>query len=220
MANLLTASRLLLVPLVLVTAWMGHVGLCLALFALALLTDVLDGRIARALGEASVLGARLDSAADCALYLTTPLAALVLFPWLREHELPTFAVVLAAYLAPIALGFAKFRRLTSYHTTSARITGVLTCATFFLLIATRAAWPFRIAAAALVLSALEEMAITWALDGWRADVGSLRRVLRDRAAPRTWPDVAPAEHHVSVSTPGFSGSSSPRSPLTHHSTRG
>lgn len=67
MANLLTASRVLLVipfaaMFYLDAPWAMQAAL--AIFALASLTDLVDGRIARARGETSALGAALDPLAD------------------------------------------------------------------------------------------------------------------------------------------------------------
>jgi CDP-diacylglycerol--glycerol-3-phosphate 3-phosphatidyltransferase len=78
-ANAVTAARLvLLAPLYLLivrgddrSRWMA-----LALFLLAGITDIIDGRLARARGEASAFGAMLDLIADRLLTLTV-LAALL-----------------------------------------------------------------------------------------------------------------------------------------------
>ena len=76
-SNLVTALRIvLLAPL----AWLiwrgGDAGrwLALGVFLLAGLTDVVDGRLARRLGEVSAAGALLDLIADRLLTLTTILA--------------------------------------------------------------------------------------------------------------------------------------------------
>jgi phosphatidylglycerophosphate synthase len=77
--NLITGLRLLLLPplfvcLVLVDSSARWAALGLYLFAG--LTDVLDGRIARATGQTSVLGAALDLMADRLLTLTAVLGLL------------------------------------------------------------------------------------------------------------------------------------------------
>lgn len=145
--------------------------------AYALASDAVDGTIARRLGQATALGARLDSIADAALYLTAPIAALVLYPVLRERERVTVIVVLAAYLVPIAIGFMKYRRLTAYHTIAARAAGILLGVAFMLMVVFHLTWPLRAAAALLVLSAIEEIVITLTLPAWRANVPSLRHAL-------------------------------------------
>lgn len=179
-ANFLTASRMVTVPLLLVSAWSQQPTWFAGLLAYALASDAVDGTIARRLGQASALGARLDSLADAALYLTAPVAALVLYPVLRERERVTVVVVIAAYLVPIAIGFMKFRRLTAYHTMAARAAGVLLGLAFAAFVVFRLTWPLRAAAALLVLSAIEEIAITLVLPAWCADVQSLWHARRRR----------------------------------------
>lgn len=180
MANLISQSRILAVVCLLGAAAYGATHLCLALFLYALLSDVVDGRIARALGTASPRGAQLDSVADAALYLTTPIVALLIFPHLRATQMPAMLLVVVGYAIPIVYGVLKYRRLTSYHTIAARIAGVALSLTFLLLLATNVVWPFRVAIALLLVSALEEIAITHTLPVWRADVPSLSHALQAR----------------------------------------
>ena len=62
--NLLSASRVACCPLLLALAWNGASGGFLTIFALGLLSDVLDGALARRLGQESDFGAQLDQWAD------------------------------------------------------------------------------------------------------------------------------------------------------------
>lgn len=62
--NVLTVARILLTP-VIVTAFINQrVGLALATFAVAGVTDALDGALAKLLGQRTELGAMLDPLAD------------------------------------------------------------------------------------------------------------------------------------------------------------
>lgn len=69
-ANQLTVLRLLLAPVVVICVVYGRFGLALAALLLAGLTDVLDGALARRLGENSGLGALLDPLADKVLIVS------------------------------------------------------------------------------------------------------------------------------------------------------
>jgi len=62
--NALTLLRILLVPVYLIAVIYHKLGFALVLFALAALTDLLDGYLARRLGEKTFLGAFLDPVAD------------------------------------------------------------------------------------------------------------------------------------------------------------
>lgn len=74
-ANALTALRLAAAPLLAAAIVWGASAAALLLFAVAVATDLLDGRVARRLGEASPLGGFLDHASDAA-FVSTGLAAL------------------------------------------------------------------------------------------------------------------------------------------------
>ena len=71
LANQLTLSRMLLVPAFVILVVYGFFGWALIVFAVAGLTDALDGLIARRSGQKSTLGAWLDPMADKLLALST-----------------------------------------------------------------------------------------------------------------------------------------------------
>ncbi len=70
-ADQLTLLRMLLIPAFVILVVYGHLGWALVTFAVAGLTDALDGLIARRSGQKSTLGAWLDPMADKLLLLTT-----------------------------------------------------------------------------------------------------------------------------------------------------
>ncbi len=79
LANLITGSRLVFVPVMLVLAWLGREQAFVICLTVSLVTDILDGKIARLLKQTSEFGTRLDSWADFATYTTLPLCAY----WMR-----------------------------------------------------------------------------------------------------------------------------------------
>jgi cardiolipin synthase len=70
-ANQLTLLRMLLIPAFVILTLYGEFGWSLFTFAVAGLTDLLDGLAARAAGQKSELGEWLDPAADKLLIVTT-----------------------------------------------------------------------------------------------------------------------------------------------------
>ncbi|WP_159716562.1 CDP-alcohol phosphatidyltransferase family protein [Geminicoccus flavidas] len=110
LANLLTVLRIVLVVPVLLLLLGRAYGFAAALFALAALTDALDGLLARRLGLATRLGAVLDPVAD-KLLLTGTLLALAwqeLVPvWLVALVLARDVLVALGALA-LQMGVAGF----------------------------------------------------------------------------------------------------------------
>ena len=68
-ANGLTVSRLVAAPLLALAILREAHGLTLLIFVAAVLTDLLDGQVARRFGEASPLGGVLDHATDAAFVI-------------------------------------------------------------------------------------------------------------------------------------------------------
>lgn len=178
MANALTISRMVATPFLLLVAWQGRHDLFFVLASYCMLSDILDGRIARWLGESSEFGARLDSWADLMMILGGPVCAAWLQPQLIRTEWVGVAVVVGGNVLAIAIGFAKFGRLTSYHTTAARLVAYVAGAGAIVAITWGWPWLFRAGAAIAVYSVCEEMAITLRLKTWTANVPSLRSLRR------------------------------------------
>jgi CDP-diacylglycerol--glycerol-3-phosphate 3-phosphatidyltransferase len=189
-ANLITGVRFALAPVLVGCAWTGRASAFLALFAIALFSDAVDGWVARRRGEASELGARLDTAADFVLYVTVPVCGWWLWPERIHPQLPYVAVLAVSYLTPIALGWWKFGRLTNHHTWGGKLSGVVLALAAIVLVAGGPGWPFRAAVAVVVAADVEEVAITLVLPCWRASVPSLSHVLAERRRAAPSPDDA------------------------------
>jgi CDP-diacylglycerol--glycerol-3-phosphate 3-phosphatidyltransferase len=176
--NLLSGFRLIAAPFLLYLAWTGRPNLFLALLAVSLLSDSIDGFIARRLHEASQLGTKLDSWGDLATYFTVPLCAWWLWPEILKREAFFVLLVIGAYVLPVIAGFIKFRRLPSYHTWSAKTMAVLMSVSVFILFVADIAGPFRGAAIGQALVACEEIAITVRLSELRSNVRSFWHATR------------------------------------------
>lgn len=70
-ANGLTLLRLFLVPVLAVTFYLNHYMLAFVIFCVAAGSDLIDGSIARAMGQRSEWGAFIDPIADKMLMLTS-----------------------------------------------------------------------------------------------------------------------------------------------------
>ena len=171
--NLLSGFRLLAAPIMLYLAWIGKPWGFLVLLAISLSTDAIDGFLARRLNWQSELGARLDSWGDLTTYITIPLGAWWLWPDILRRESFFVWLAIIAYVVPIAIGYARFHRLTSYHTWAAKLSAVIMSISTLLLFVTDIAWPFRCAAIFQALEALEEIAITFTIPKLQSNIPSL-----------------------------------------------
>jgi CDP-diacylglycerol--glycerol-3-phosphate 3-phosphatidyltransferase len=186
--NALSALRLVSVPVLLLLAWHGQLALFLLGFALGLASDVLDGVLARRLGQVTEFGARLDQWGDFGLWLSLPLAAWWLWPEILRREAAYVGIALVCMLLPTAIAYLKYRAVPGYHTWSVKLGSVAMGISAPLLLLFDVAWPFRIAALFQILCALDELGITWLFAECRHDVPSVFHALRMRraaAAPRS-----------------------------------
>jgi CDP-diacylglycerol--glycerol-3-phosphate 3-phosphatidyltransferase len=179
--NALSALRLVLAPVLFWLAWTGQATAFLVTLAVSLLSDLVDGWVARRFDQATALGTLLDSWGDLVTFLSVPICAWWLWPDLIRREGVYLAVLLAAYVFPIVLGYLKYGRLTAYHTYGAKLSAVVVGSSALVLFLEGPPEPFRIATAILVLAELEEIAITTILPEWHANVPSIfhaRKLLR------------------------------------------
>lgn len=95
--NKLTISRMVMIPIFIVFFYVqfaGHYFVALAVFAIASLTDLLDGKIARKYNLITNLGKFLDPIADKVLVLSA-LVVLLTVPWIFTAWLGEWAIIAA-----------------------------------------------------------------------------------------------------------------------------
>lgn len=176
--NLLTGFRFIAAPALLGLAWNGYSIAFMALLALAFLTDLLDGLIARMTHQVTEFGATLDSWADVVNYLTIAIGCWWLWPDVVERERLYVSLIVASCLLPAMAGFFKFGRFTSYHTWGVKLAAASMGLTLYVLFLGGPAWPFRAAAIICMLAAIEEITITLLLSEPKSNVRSLWDVLK------------------------------------------
>lgn len=178
--NLLSCFRIGAVPVLIMAALQGNHNLFLWLLLATLFSDLFDGWLARRLHQDSPFGATLDSVADFCVYLSLPLCIWRLWPDTVRQEAAFIIAAVSSYLVPVAFGFLRFRRLTSYHTWAAKLSAVLLGITVMILLFGWSPWPFRLSVPIFILAALEDMAITVILPQWQPDIPSLGEAVRVR----------------------------------------
>lgn len=171
--NILSVLRIVIAPFLLYLAWNGHKYIFIALLIVSLLSDAIDGFIARKFNASTETGAKLDSLGDMATYLTVPFCAWWLWPEILKREAPYFFLAIGAYIIPLAAGILKFRKVPSYHTYGAKISAIImSIAILFLFIAEFTLF-FTLASIFHVIIALEEVLITFQLHELRSNVKSI-----------------------------------------------
>lgn len=178
--NLLGFARLFATPFVLLLARSGQRTEFLLLIAAFFLTDWLDGRLARWLGQETELGARLDSLSDVVLYLVLCLGIFWMeHEWGMDHMV-WFTVLVLGYFASVLVALVKFGRAPTYHTRAAKMGwGVVGIGALSLLME----WsdvPALFAFVFVTVGNLEAILITLVLPEYRVDISGLLEALRIR----------------------------------------
>ena len=171
----LVTLRLLLGPGVVLLSLHHRRGFWLVVpIALALISDIYDGRIARDYGVATANLRRYDSVADTTFYVCVAVSA-----WILEREL---LIAVAKLLIAIALleafrylfDFLKFRREASYHMWSAKLWGLFLAASASGLLGWSIAGTLlRVTLIIGIISDLEGLAISMVLPRWAHDVPTI-----------------------------------------------
>ena len=129
--NLLSFYRIITFPFVLYLAINKHENLFVIFLIINLITDILDGFIARKFNLQAEFGARLDSIADIGTYI---LAFLGVYFFKLDDFSPfylSFMSFLFLFLCSNVLSLIKFKRLPSLHLYSSKIGGYIQGFFFF-----------------------------------------------------------------------------------------
>ncbi len=178
--NILSAYRLLSFPFVLYLIYAGRENFFAWMLCVNLVTDILDGLIARAFNMQTALGARLDSLADIGTYM---LALVGVYRFKLDEIggdvwLLCFTVILFA--TGYIVSFIRFGQYQSFHLLSAKISGYALGIFFFVLFMfTYQSWLYFIAMTVASLAFAEEIVILFIIRELRSDVRGLPWLMRE-----------------------------------------
>jgi CDP-diacylglycerol--glycerol-3-phosphate 3-phosphatidyltransferase len=180
--NVLSSARALAVPVLLVLA-LGEQRVAFTWVLIpALLTDVLDGWIARAFHLESRIGAVLDSVADSLMLFVAVFGVWVFHPDVIRGHAWLCGIAVGLWLLEDVLALLRYRRLSSFHTyLSKLVANLLGLFIGWLFLFGFEPWLLWLAAGASIVASLEELALLMVLTEWRADVRGLWWVLRERS---------------------------------------
>jgi CDP-diacylglycerol--glycerol-3-phosphate 3-phosphatidyltransferase len=123
--NLITSYRLLIFPLILFFALSGKESLFAIFIVINLLTDALDGFIARIFKMETELGAKLDAFADNFTYI---LAFIGVYRFKFEDigsHIISFYIFIGFLVLTVIISLIKFRKFPSFHLYSTKIGGYI-----------------------------------------------------------------------------------------------
>ncbi|MEO9953794.1 CDP-alcohol phosphatidyltransferase family protein [Nonlabens sp.] len=168
--------RLLLAPIVLALAY--SVGddskiTIVILMYLGLISDILDGIVARKQGISNASLRRMDSQTDMVFWLSIGFATWILYPQLIANHYVSIYVILAMEVACYVISLVKFKKETCTHAFLSKMWGITLLIAFTSLIGfNHAGIPFTLALVMGLISHIDRILITILLPKWTHDIPS------------------------------------------------
>ena len=123
--NALSFYRILIFPVLILTIFKDYERLFSILLIINLITDILDGFIARRFNMQTELGARLDSIADTGTFIAAFWGVFAFHLDEFQPYLNSFLVYIGLFLFTNVLALIKFGRMPSLHLYSWKIGGYI-----------------------------------------------------------------------------------------------
>ncbi len=179
--NIISLYRIMAVPLLLYFCISGKIELFTWFLLASLISDILDGLIARIFNMKTEFGAFLDSTADMATFVVAIIGFFIFQrPFLHAHWV-AIVVVLGAYLFEVLVALIRYGRISSFHTLLNRINayaqGIFIMSLFLF---GYNGWIFYPLIALSLLAYLEEVVMIALLKEWQPNIHSLYFVLKVR----------------------------------------
>ncbi len=179
--NLLSFYRIFSFPVVLYFALARNESVYFILLLVNLVTDVLDGFIARKFNMQTEFGARLDSFADIGMYVLAFVGVVCFKAKEIEPYVMSFYLFLLFFVLPEIVSFIKFRSFPSLHLYSSKIGGFLMGGFFFTLFVFGFYSVFYyVMLLVAIISFMEEIIVVLVLSKLKSDVKGLYWLLQDK----------------------------------------
>jgi len=176
--NAISIARLCATAFLLAAVFQHQIDLFKWLLLACLLSDILDGLIARTFHLTSKLGAALDSGADMLTMLIGFVGVYFFQRAFVDEHFAGLVIVAAFYVAEMFAALVRYGKLSSFHTlldrAAAYASGIFVMSLFLW---GYQSWLFQLTVLVYVVSLTEEMILIWILPEWRTDVGNVFRVL-------------------------------------------
>ena len=173
---LLILFRLLLAPIILALAYFigeNAKTTILVLMYLGLISDILDGIIARKQNISSEKLRRMDSQTDMVFWVSIGVATWMLYPKLISNNSIVIWTILAMEFACYFISFIKFKKETCTHAFLSKLWGISLLVAFTSLIGfNHAGFPFSLTIIMGLVSHVDRILITLILPKWTHDIPS------------------------------------------------
>ena len=172
--NLISLYRLLAFPVILVMALTGRESWFVTLLCISLVSDVLDGNLARFLKLQTHFGAALDNLADICTYAMA-LLGLFVFKWTEiEPHAWILYLFLTVFVLSYIVAFVRFGKIPGLHLYSAVSAGYVQSIFFFILFVFGFyPWMYYLAIGWGVVAYVEKILVLIKLDDIRIGVKGL-----------------------------------------------
>jgi CDP-diacylglycerol--glycerol-3-phosphate 3-phosphatidyltransferase len=180
-SNVLTFYRMVSAPILLYISFFGNKPIFIIIFITAILSDFLDGKVARKLGQTTEFGATIDSIGDLLLIIVLPICVWKLWPEIFDEEKAFILLILLGDLISMSAGLIKFGRMNSFHNWIGKLGFfLLGVSSVFLLVWRGSEIFFRVSAVIYAVSGIESAIITIVLSGRKTNVPGLWHALKMR----------------------------------------
>ena len=183
--NLLSFYRLVISPFLLYLVLSGHEKLFAVFFCISLITDVLDGNIARIFKLQTRFGAALDNLADISTYILA-FIGMFIFKWndINPHAW-IFYLFLIVLLLSYIVAYVRFHKIPGLHLFTVVTSGSAQGIFMFVLFASGFyAWLFYTAVILGIVGYIEKIIVLMRLDDIRPGVKGLYWLIREQGKNR------------------------------------
>src|SRR5690554_1274923 len=178
--NILSLYRLLVFPVILYMALTGNEKWFVILICISLVSDILDGNIARLFKLQTNFGAALDNLADVFTFAMA-LLGLFVFKWteIQPHSWFLF-LFLAIFVLSYIVGFFRFGKIPGLHLYGAVTAGYVQGIFFFILFVFGFyPWLYYFSVGLGIVAYIEKILVLLRLDDIRIGVKGLYWLMKD-----------------------------------------
>lgn len=181
--NIITLYRLVIDPVILWFIIADKEILFSVFLIINLLSDALDGFLARKLKQETEIGAKLDGFADNFTYVLAFIGIFVFkMDEIRPH-LISFTVMITMLVSTVIVSLIKFRKFPSYHLYTTKAGGYIEGGFFICLFTIGFITPYYyLVVAWAIMGAIEAITINLMIPEMRSNIKGLYWVIKERSA--------------------------------------